>query len=104
MRTLLEDIFVSFREEMMNIHAQKGLSGVKNYLYVNFKIKLKRKEIKKLLDIKYDNRMLLKQQAHKEAWEYAGWNGKKPDVSVIGIKTKLLQAGLFRSGEKMNIL
>ena len=102
MRTVPEGVFVSFREEIMNIHAQKGLLGVKNYLYVNFKIKLKRKEIRKLLDIKYDSRMLLKQQAHREAWEYAGWNGKKPDVSVIGVKTKLLQAGLLRSGEKLN--
>ncbi len=93
-----------FYDEIYEIYKSRGTKFTRGYIYNKYKIKIKGKDLRQFLGVADDNRITYSQQVHKLAWEYAGWNGKKPDASVIGIKTKLLQAGLLRSGEKMNIL
>jgi len=86
---------------------REGTAAVRMYIYKVFNVRMRAWEIREFLGVDDNKGAMYAQEAHRNAWYSAGWNGS---YSPIGHgpdqdkRIELVAAGLLKSGEKICIL
>ena len=66
------------------VYNDMGISGAKNYIYVNFRIKMSKKEIREFLNVPgYDHGFAM--EVKRLAWQVCGWPAKGGNSKPAGV-------------------
>ncbi|NPV72899.1 MAG: hypothetical protein HPY89_03725 [Pelotomaculum sp.] len=101
------DFLQPYKEKIRDVFDREGTAAARMYIYKVFNVRMKAREIRDFLSVDTDKGAIIAREAHRLAWDNAGWNGR---YSPLGYgpgedkRTALLAAGVLRKGEKMCVV